>query len=230
MHPALVVGLGVLPSLVWLIFYLQQDRKHPEPVWMIIYAFILSGMMTFFALVLQMLARTWFIRYGIGGHSPFELGVFATIEEVLKFLAMYWFISKRKDFDEPLDAMVYMITIALGFAAVENIASLFQSNNVVGMTAGLVTPLGGLALRFFGATLLHSVTSGLIGYHWGLAIVRRRPLWIYLTLGVAMASALHGVFNYLILKTGPGTWAITFAMFIAFFLLGDFEALKAVDD
>ncbi len=225
-----LVGLGLLPSVAWLIFYLQEDRRHPEPIRLIFYAFLVGGIVTFFVLVLQIFLRQSLGVIGIGPRHPLELFLFSGIEEVMKFAAVYIFISRRRDFNEPMDAMIYMVTVALGFAAVENVASLGQNHT------SLITGIQGLAsvevlaLRFFGATLLHSLTGAIIGYHWGHALARGRDIGLGITLGVGIAILLHATFNYLILLEGPITWALSFVIFIGFFVIGDFERLKKEDD
>lgn len=230
MSLGVLIGLGLLPSLTWLFFYLQEDRRHPEPIRLIFYAFIVGGLVTFFVLVTQVFLRQSLGTIGIGARHPFELILFSAIEEIMKFLAVYIFISRRRDFNEPMDAMVYMITVALGFAAVENIASLGQQQT------SLITGISGLAsievlaLRFFGATLLHSLTGAIIGYHWGHAIARGRDIGLGIVLGLGIAILLHAVFNYLILIEGPITWALSFVIFIGFFVIGDFERLKKDDN
>jgi uncharacterized membrane protein len=45
-----------------------------------------------------------------------------------------------------------------------------------------------------------------------------------------IASLLHSVFNYLILTTGPATWALAFVVIIAFFVLIDFEELRTEEE
>ena len=45
----------------------------------------------------------------------------ALVEEVVKFMAIRFMILNDPEFDEPVDAMIYMITASLGFAAIENI-------------------------------------------------------------------------------------------------------------
>ena len=52
--------------------------------------------------------------------------VIAVIEEVLKFYTGYLFIRKKPDFDEPVDAMIYLIAVGLGFATVENILIVYS--------------------------------------------------------------------------------------------------------
>jgi RsiW-degrading membrane proteinase PrsW (M82 family) len=84
-----------------------------------------------------------------------------------------------------------------------------------------------VVLRFLGATLLHCVTAGIIGFHWAIGWVRRRYFWLHILAGLIIAVLLHSIFNYLILTTGPASWALAFVATIAFFVLVDFEELRA---
>lgn len=224
----LAIALGIIPSIIWLIFFDQEDNKHPEAWRNLSFAFILGAFMTFFALAVQLGLNHFFIEYHIASKSPLAVGMFATIEELLKFLAVFIMIRTTKYFDEPLDAMIFMVTVALGFAAVENIASLINQAGI--LSAGL-TPktFEVLTLRFLGATLLHSLTSAMVGFHWAVGIFTKKLVAWHIFTGLAIASLLHSVFNYLIIRTGPASWAITFVIIIAFFVLIDFEKLKAED-
>ncbi|MEZ4156895.1 MAG: PrsW family glutamic-type intramembrane protease [Candidatus Paceibacterota bacterium] len=222
------IGLGLLPSLTWMVFYLQEDNKHPEPLGMVFYAFVVGGLMTFLALVLQIVFRGA-LGSALGANHPFELFLFAVVEELIKFGAVYWFISSRKEFDEPLDAMIYMVVVGLGFAAVENIASLGQTTTSLITGINQIAKLEILALRFFGATLLHSLTGAIVGSHWGKAIEKWREVSKGIFTGLFIAILLHVIFNYLILITGPIAWVISFLVFVGFFVISDFEDLRAHD-
>lgn len=207
MSLAVNILIGLIPSFAWLIFYLREDVKKPEPKTLIFYTFLLGAFSAFLVLPFQILANNWLVLLNVPIYSAIGLLVLAATEEIAKFLAVFWGISKRKEFDEPIDAMIYMITAALGFAAVENVASALQS------ASGLETA----SLRFVGATLLHSLSSGLVGYYWVKGSIFN---------GLLLASVLHAVFNYLIINTGPIGPAIVFLVFVAYFLLSDFEELK----
>jgi len=152
---------------------------------------------------------------GIGELHPLFLTWLAGIEEVLKFAIVFLWVNRRKDFDEPIDAMIYMIVAALGFAAVENVATALRAANSFEL----------LAMRFIGATLLHSLASGLVGYYWAKGIVQGR-IWQSVLIGFFWATALHAIFNYLMLNFGPGIKVTSFLIFLAFFVLADFESLK----
>jgi RsiW-degrading membrane proteinase PrsW (M82 family) len=145
------------------------------------------------------------------------------IGEFFEFCAVYLAVSRRKEFYEPLDAMIYMIVAALGFATVENIASIVQSNSLSFSSPG---PLETTILRFVGATLLHTLASGLVGYYWGKAIAKRSGYAGLIFSGLAIATLLHAIFNYLIIKSEPVALPLAFLMFVALFILNDFEKLK----
>ncbi len=225
----LVFLLGLLPSLVWLIFFEIEEAERAEPFKDILFAFIVGSVTTFAALVVQLGAVKMLPFIGITPHDVYGVTLFATIEEVLKFLAVFFLIAKRPSFREPLSAMIYMITVALGFAAVENIASLINNGGPIEAIASAKS-IEVVVLRFLGATLLHSVASGIVGFHWAVGWVRGRLLWFHITAGIIIASLLHAVFNYLILTTGPASWALAFVATIAFFVLIDFEELRTEEE
>ncbi len=226
---ALVFGLGLLPSVVWLIFFDLEEAEHPEPIPDILYAFIVGAMTTFVALLVQVGLLKLMPGWGISPHDPYGISIFSFIEEILKFAAVFFLVSRRPAFNTPIDAMIYMITVALGFAAVENIASLINQG---GFTAAVTSAksLEVVVLRFLGATLLHSVTAGIIGFHWAIGWIRGRLLWLHIFAGIVIAGLLHSIFNYLILTTGPASWALAFVATIAFFVLVDFEELRTEEE
>ena len=208
--------LGLLPSAVWLIFFLQEDRQRPEPKRLILETFLLGAAATFFVLQIQIVVNNWLTGIGIIQWTPLSIFWLAAIEEIAKFLVVYFFIHKNRNFDEAIDPMIYMVVAALGFAAVENIASAMKATNGFEL----------LTLRFVGATLLHSLSSGLVGYWWSLSIYHKRHHTSDILIGLFYATIFHSVFNFLIIKLGPGIWVTLLLIFTAFFVLNDFEHLK----
>ena len=67
--------------------------------------------------------------------------------------------------DEPIDAVIYMITVALGFSALEN--ALFLSNLI--STSSFAQSIITGNSRFLGATLLHVASSAAVGVMIGLS-------------------------------------------------------------
>ena len=61
---------------------------------------------------------------GVTAPMPMAIGCFLVIgpcEELAKFLAVRLFVYRNKEFNEPLDGIIYAAAAALGFASLENV-------------------------------------------------------------------------------------------------------------
>jgi protease PrsW len=198
---------GILPALLWLWFWLQEDKLHPEPRGRIMLAFWGGMLAVPLVYPLEKLAMTYL------GLTGFTLLIWAAIEEGAKFLMAYIIALKSKAYDEPIDALEYLITTALGFAALENV--LFIINPLIEGQAfqGLVTG----NMRFIGASLLHVVASAILGYCIGREFYR--PMRWKITwriVGLAIAVGLHTVFNmFIIYENGSKTFIVFSCVWVA---------------
>ena len=214
----LPIILGLLPSFAWLIFYLEEDQ-HPEPKKLIFETFLAGALSTFLVLGAQSFSNSQLLSNGVAQYSILSFLVLGGIEEIFKFYAARLVLEDHeKDFDEPVDAMIYPIVAALGFAAVENIAAVFNSKEILFETT---------TLRFIGATLLHTISSGLLGYYWARSIMENKR-WL-LFAGIIAATLLHATFNYLIIRFEPAIIPTAFLVISALFILYDFEKLKHIN-
>lgn len=199
---ALAIGGGFLPALLWLWFWLREDRAHPEPKQLILLAFI-AGMLTV-ALVIP-------IQKGAGAlvvGTTITFILWSFIEEIVKFLVAAVTILWRRDVDEPIDMVVYMVVIALGFAAAENVLFLISPCRRWTL-ANILTG----NMRFVGATLLHVLSSAVVGVALALTFYKpRRTRRIAAVAGVILAATLHSAFNFLILNTPSNHIFRTFAL------------------
>lgn len=184
---------GVVPTLVWLIFWLYRDRSKPEPFWFLFFCFILGALTVLFSALFQKFTK------GILG-SDMEVFLWAGIEELLKFSVFYVVVSKSRFNDETIDPAIYLITIALGFAALENTLYVLRLFDTFQVTAGFLT--GGL--RFLGSTLLHVIASGFIGI--SIALAPRYTTFFFTLFGIAGAIFLHGTFNLFIMSNNGASF------------------------
>lgn len=196
MNHFILLFFGFAPSIIWLLFYLRKDA-HPEPKTMVLKIFFYGMLITIPTAFLEQAFKLFFSNLGF--FWPFPLltlilyvfiGV-ALVEESFKYLVVKCKVLNNQEFDEPVDAMIYMIIAGLGFAALENILCLIPS-------ISLSEILGISALRFVGATFLHALCSGTIGFFLALSIyeAKRKKL---LMVGIILATFLHGLFNYSII-------------------------------
>ncbi len=210
---------GLLPSFIWLYFLLKEDSRCPEPRKLIALAFIAGMAAVPFALPLEEYARAYFIAT-----TP-TLVIWAFIEEVLKYTMAAVFILWRKAVDETPDYVMYMMTVALGFAAAENMLFLFTPLSQGYIATSFFTG----DLRFLGSTLLHVVASGIVGFALALSRTYRPPARVLASMyGLILAIALHTAFNMLIMKEGSSTGLTAFFLVwvVAVIFLAAFEVLK----
>src|SRR3989344_5601954 len=106
---------GILPALIWLAFWLREDYKHPEPRGLILKTFLL-GM----GAVILVLPFQKAIDILLTGMAFATILLWVILEEVFKFGGAYIGGLKSIEDNEPVDPIIYMITAALGFVALEN--------------------------------------------------------------------------------------------------------------
>lgn len=192
---------GLFPALAWLWFWSRED-SHPEPKRLIALAFI-AGMLTVIIVIPMQKFVAGFILTQTALYTAWSI-----IEEVMKYAAARAAVLWRHEDDEPIDPIIYMIAVALGFAALEN--TLFLMSPLSGSTP-LETIMTG-NLRFVGATLLHVVSSAAVGLALAFSFYKPHRVhgW-YVFGGVILASALHSGFNFLILNSPETQLFRTFA-------------------
>jgi len=215
------VIFGLLPSLIWLLFYLKKDR-HPESKKMIIKMFFYGMLAAVMAFVVEVILSEGVLFFAEGWSLTFPLLFFlinqfvivALVEEVAKYFVVRKKAVVNTEYDEPVDAMIYMIIAALGFAALENILILFTIETpFVVKDAALIS-----SFRFLGATFLHALASGTIGYFLGLSFYNKEKRVRLVWGGMILATVLHGLFNISIIIIEKGLLEENMTLFLFAFI------------
>lgn len=216
---------GLLPSFIWLYFLLKEDSRSPEPRALIALTFIAGMVAVPIALPLEQYAKD---------HLTVSLSVmtaWALIEEVLKYVMAASFILWRRAVDETPDYVIYMVTVALGFAAAENMLFLILPLSTGDITTSVFTG----DLRFIGSTLLHVVASASIGFAFAFSAKYHPAVrTMAAAAGLILAILLHTLFNTLIISQGTSTaltafflvWVVAVVFFAAFEVLKYFQYLN----
>lgn len=191
---ATLVILGLTPSLVWLYFYARKDC-HPEPKSLLAQTFLMGIIISPLAILLQFSFAQFASTLtgesqAVAQNTSYFFLWAAVVEEAIKFYAVRMLIMRSPQFDEPVDAMIYMITAGLGFAAMENILVMFRV-----FPDGTQATLATWALRFTGATLLHALSSGIMGYFLAMSWFFRDHKRKLIIVGLVMATIFHFTFN-----------------------------------
>ncbi len=210
---------GVLPALLWLWFWLHQDKKRPEPRGRIIATFVLGMLSTLAVLPVEKA-----IKGLIGANITMLVLLWAFAEELFKYIASYFAGLHSRANNEPIDPIIYLITAALGFAAMENALFLLTPLEQGLIFESIITG----NMRFIGATVLHTLSSGVMGAIIGFAFYKKKYVKkLYVPLGLILATALHSIFNFLIINGDGNVFKAFFFVWIAVgILLFLFEKAK----
>src|SRR5499425_3085858 len=200
--------LSLLPCVLWLWYFSSRSLYKRPAVRVLGTTFILGALATIPALALNLVGQSLFLDFF--GRTQFShllvlIFVVGPIEELLKLLVVYFYAYRRKEFDEPLDGVIFSATAALGFAAIENVVYLAQNEPMLVLLRGpLSNPGHALFSAFWGLSLSRAKAAP--------NMVRKRlPI---VTRGFLMASLLHSLFD-LSLLAADRLSLVFFALLIA---------------
>ena len=222
-HFGVALLAGIIPALFWMWFWLREDKCKPEPKILIIASFIAGMLIVPLVLPLQEYAMQHFVGTNL-------ILAWVIIEEVLKYAAALMIVLWNKAVDEPIDTIIYMIIIALGFSALENALFIFNPLQHGQYLDSFMTG----NFRFLGATLLHVLASGTVGVAMAFSFYKSDTFKVFAaSLGLFIAIVLHALFNLSIMNaSGEGNTVMTVFMFvwagiIVLFLI--FEKVKILE-
>lgn len=191
-------AFAVLPSFIWLLYYLKKDI-HPEPRKLIAYVFFAGFAAAIIGYFFQIISASFLLSF---------LDVFPYLllfclfvqkfiivsfsEELLKYFAFFFTIRGHQELDEPVDFVIYMVTAAMGFAAMENLFLFFSLSSNIMFAEVIQTSF----FRFISATLFHALSSGILGVFMAYSCrLSQRSIFIY---GLLAVTLFHGIYNMLV--------------------------------
>jgi protease PrsW len=195
--------IPMIPGVIWLWIIYKTDWYEPEPKRLVLATFALGilalapafgaerliGMVYPFLRYIEAAAAT-----GVTAPVPMAIGCFLVIgpcEEIAKFLAVRLFVYRNKEFNEPLDGIIYAAAAALGFASLENMLYVIDWN-----TGHVHIEWRALGIRSLFALPGHVIFATT----WGFALGRKKfddkvRVWPM----VALAALLHGLYDFLLM-------------------------------
>jgi len=178
--------LGFAPGLYWLWYFYQRDKLEPEPKKLIFISYFLGILSATLVIFVSM---------------PFKLNYFMgavvsapILEELAKFLMVWAYLYRSKNFSEPMDGIVYAAAVALGFASIENGLYLFRINQ----QAQFLLP-NVILIRALLSVPAHALFSGIWGYALGRYKFDKKKNRFTVVYGLLLAMLLHALFNFLCL-------------------------------
>lgn len=183
---ALLPVIGIISLVTWI------DNWEREPVSLYIVAFVWgAGVSTILSLVSnQFFGQAASSRFGENGASIISVVVVAPlVEEAFKgvgILVILWIFSKN--FNGPVDGIVYGMLIGLGFAFTENIlyfSMYYEDLAYVFRARAILNPF------------VHPLATSMTGFFIGLSLQQRskKSLFYLAPTGYMIAVGLHALHN-----------------------------------
>ena len=169
-----------------MIYLYYRDKYEKEPIRVLIRAFF-GGVLAVFTTLIIVWPLHFFEDSFSGSISSalFQSFFMAAIpEELSKFIFLYWFIWKDKNFNENFDGIIYAVFVSMGFACVENILYVFEGGLEVA-TARAIT-----------AVPAHAIFGIIMGYYFAHAKFQPNRKHKNLFKGVFLAIMGHGFYNF----------------------------------
>ena len=181
--------ITVVPSLIILSFFTFSD-KFKEPKKTILLMFFLGFLICLPAGILNSFMYDQF-------HTGSDLSeklyssflAPAWTEEILKFLILYTVVLRRHEFNEPMDGIVYGVTISLGFATYENYDYVFRLAELWN-----VDPQQMAIWRSYSAVPMHGLNGAIMGFYFGYYVFKGDKK--YLVLALLVPYLIHGFYNF----------------------------------
>lgn len=181
------VLMSLVPAVLWLAFFYQQDRREPEPKGLILQVFVLGGLLAAaigIPLVENVFAVSSWMYDNFWVNLAGAVLVIGFTQEFLKYAAVRFSVYSSAEFDERTDGIIYATAAGLGFASVLNIAFVVNSGGA---------NLEIAAIRIVLTSLAQASFAGITGYFLGIDKLDHKPAW-WMPAGVLLAAVLNGVF------------------------------------
>ena len=211
---ALTCAAVALGTGLWLGLLRRYDRIETESVTDLLQVVLLGGTASMAVAALfnegfvRALGLETLLTGGVGGVGWGELVAFSLFigvsEEVSKAVSTIYVTRRWGDLDEPVDAMIYAMSVGLGFAALESVFYATRFGNEV------------LLMRFLWPVPAHMAYASVWGY--GLAKARyvfpERNRARVMGPSVALGTGVHAAANFLLLlqSTLPALWGTAAAL------------------
>ncbi|MCR5295115.1 MAG: PrsW family intramembrane metalloprotease [Lachnospiraceae bacterium] len=215
-----ILAWGLIPPILLIIYMYRLDRIEKEPAGLIFKTFLFGALSAFAAMALETLGESILSALGIYEESLLYIFlsnflVVAVSEELSKRTAMKLAVWNHPEFNFRFDAVIYSVTAALGFAALENI--LYMISFGTGIALARLIPTHSICGLFMGAFLGVAKTAELDGN------LARRSL--YMKLSLLIPILIHGFYDFC-LSTGSDTLSLFVLVFIFILTIISWSRLK----
>ena len=182
--------LTFIPPIILLLFFTLSDR-FKEPKGTIALVFFLGILICLPAGIIND-----FMYKNFNDGSDLSEKLYSSFlapawsEELLKFIILYFIVLRRNEFNEPMDGIVYGVTVSLGFATYENYDYVYRLAEL-----WEIDPYQIAVWRSYSAIPMHGLNGCIMGFYFGMYSFTANKK--YLILCLLIPYLIHGFYNFL---------------------------------
>ena len=254
LNDILLVCAALIPAVALCIYIFKKDRVEKEPIGLLLGLLFLGGLICFPAAeiegvlfdIFDMIFSPFTVEYEgelyllgttfkVYNACKYFIGV-ALVEEGLKFLILFFFTRKNKNFNSLFDGLIYAVFFSLGFAALENVFYVVENGWINALMRAVMSVPG------------HMFFAVLMGYYYSLwhmyekarqqeqslkkaGLISRGAIEFsgntYLLLSLSIPILAHGLYDYCC-TLGTTLATISLYAFIIFLYIYCFKKIKSM--
>ena len=204
-----LILIALLPAIVLLVYIYRKDGVEHEPVNLILKLLGYGALSVIPAIFLELILSMAMPEQDTYLSKLYQAFVVAAlVEENCKyfFLRRTW---NHPAFDYQFDAIVYAVTVSLGFAALENVEYVVQYGLATGIVRAVTSVPG------------HAIFGVFMGYYYGLQKLysvrgEKNKAQSAQTQAILVPILLHGIYDFFAMSIELNSWfALPFYAFLA---------------
>ena len=211
--------LALAPVFIVMVYVYYRDTYEKEPILL-----ILKGMLLGAIIIFPVGLTENYLSSFSKGLSSFSKGAFdgfvvaGVTEEFFKLLMVMILFWRNPNFNEKFDGIVYAVSVALGFAAIENIFYVLSHQSAqVGW------------MRAFTAVPGHAIFGTIMGFYLGLARFSENGKMKLILLAFIIPWLMHGFYDFILLSGYP-LLLLLFVPFLVFMYRNGLKRMRILNN
>ena len=208
MHFVYIIA-AIFPAILILYYAYKQD-KFPEPKEIVVKTFIFGCAITLVIKLIIPVLDNYSTSYFKGETFNFFDSFIraAFLEELFKLFILVFYCTRKVEFDEPMDGLVYGMAASLGFAAYENIEYVLYYYKEPSFQLAYI--------RALSAVPLHALVGAVMGFLITQSIFESKYNYQNLLLALLIPVLIHGLYNYIYSTSLISNFMSTILLFVMF--------------
>jgi RsiW-degrading membrane proteinase PrsW (M82 family) len=200
---------AIIPAIL-ILFYVYKQDEFPEPRPIVIKTFLFGCAITL-AVKLLIPAFDDYSQKYFTGETYYFFDSFiraAFLEEFFKLFILVFYCSRKTEFDEPMDGLVYGVAASLGFAAYENIEYVLYYYKEPSFQMAY--------MRALSAVPMHALVGVVMGFLITQSIFEKKHNYLNLFMALSIPVLIHGFYNYIYSTSLISNYMATVLLFVLF--------------